>query len=444
MLSFLSGFFIFNLLYHIFTTITVYGREFFSSSFPSLLRESIRCLFIFIIFLLNYKQRKSYRNRRKRSRITFGIVLIFATSISYFFKERWFQDIFIGIKYWFRRMFILLSATSIGYFYRNIFSNKKFLSNIKRGLILTIIIWLLRQGAKLITPTFFERIGYGPLDDFHFWSNPPLYYLTGYEGTLRRQGIFAGPNNYGYFLVAFFPLILLFFGEKIKNLKQISLFQWINIGIICLWIIAMIMTLSRAVILWGILVLIILNRKTIKTNKKRLLWWWISLAIIITILSILKRESTLWHLTSKLWAIPHIINEPLGYGLGSSGPAVHHNGTLLPENYFFQIMLDTGTTGFILRTIAMFQLIGIHYYIKKSLQQKKTTETEQTQYLMLNRIQIGFLSLLLIGLFLHVFEDSMVNYLFFIIYGIFLGTLSHLIQENIRFFFPNKTTLLKK
>ncbi|MDR3168258.1 MAG: hypothetical protein LBU27_00390 [Candidatus Peribacteria bacterium] len=49
------------------------------------------------------------------------------------------------------------------------------------------------------------------------------------------------------------------------------------------------------------------------------------------------------HLTSKLGAIPQIINQPLGYGLGSSGPAIHHNGTMLPENYYFEILLDTGT-----------------------------------------------------------------------------------------------------
>lgn len=61
---------------------------------------------------------------------------------------------------------------------------------------------------------------------------------------------------------------------------------------------------------------------------------------------------------------------------------------MLPENYFFQIMLDTGTIGFILRAIAMFQLIGMHYYIKKSLQKKNLSTELQTQYLILNRIQI--------------------------------------------------------
>jgi multidrug transporter EmrE-like cation transporter len=128
MLSFLSGFLVFNLLYHIFTTLTIYGWELFSTTIPSLLRESIRCLFILLLFLFNSKQRNAYRKRRKRSRITFVILLVFSVLISYFFAEKNISALFIGIKYGFWRMFILLSATSIGFFYHKKFTNLKLLS----------------------------------------------------------------------------------------------------------------------------------------------------------------------------------------------------------------------------------------------------------------------------------------------------------------------------
>ena len=39
-------------------------------------------------------------------------------------------------------------------------------------------------------------------------------------------------------------------------------------------------------------------------------------------------------------------------------------------------------------------------------------------------LQKGFLAFLVMGLFLHVFEDSMVNYLFFSLYGMSLGWLT--------------------
>jgi hypothetical protein len=42
------------------------------------------------------------------------------------------------------------------------------------------------------------------------------------------------------------------------------------------------------------------------------------------------------------------------------------------------------------------------------------------------------------GLVLHVFEDSMVNYLFFIVYGVLLGTLSHHVSQKVNFSLPMK------
>jgi uncharacterized metal-binding protein len=63
---------------------------------------------------------------------------------------------------------------------------------------------------------------------------------------------------------------------------------------------------------------------------------------------------------------------------------------------------------------------------------------EQAHYLAFQKLQLWCLALLVIGVVLHVFEDSMVNYLFFVIYGIVLGMLSHLISQKVNFFFPTK------
>jgi hypothetical protein len=162
---------------------------------------------------------------------------------------------------------------------------------------------------------------------------------------------------------------------------------------------------------------------------------------IIALLSVLKRESTLWHITQKLGAIPLIIDNPLWFGLGSSWPAIHHNGYFLPENYFFQIMLDIGTLGFLLRALIIFQILGIHHSIQKSVHTKKYSPSEQQQYLLLKKFQIWLMGLFIIGLFLHVFEDSMINYLFFIPYGILLGSMSKKLTTKSSFFLPTPKTL---
>ncbi|MDR0606908.1 MAG: hypothetical protein LBG52_00820 [Candidatus Peribacteria bacterium] len=186
--------------------------ELWSASIPALLREGLRCLFVAVLFLVNIKQWKAYRNIWKRSWISLGAILLFSVLVSYVMQDKGWNDVLIGIKYGFWRLVILLSASGIGFFYRENFTGEKWAqrrSRLLRGLYITVIAGFFRQALKLVRPEFFSRIGYElHLDDRQFDQKPPLYYLTGWEGTLRRQGLFSGPNNYGYFLVAFFPLIL--------------------------------------------------------------------------------------------------------------------------------------------------------------------------------------------------------------------------------------------
>jgi hypothetical protein len=65
--------------------------------------------------------------------------------------------------------------------------------------------------------------------------------------------------------------MLLFFGEQIRKIKSLSPAQWINIALLSLWIWAMLMTLSRAVILGGLCVLLIIHRSWLKQQKKLML-----------------------------------------------------------------------------------------------------------------------------------------------------------------------------
>ena len=136
--------------------------------------------------------------------------------------------------------------------------------------------------------------------------------------------------------------------------------------------------------------------------------------------SVLKRESSLAHLAAKWGGVMQVIEHPLGYGLGSSGPAVHHSGNLLPENYYLQLMLDLGTVGFLLWCGVMF-LLGLK---QKKLQQSFTEARDDEVRKFFLALHMGFVAFLVMGLFLHVFEDSMVNYLFFVLYGMSLGWLS--------------------
>lgn len=256
--------------------------------------------------------------------------------------------------------------------------------------------------AKYMWPDFFFNIGYGPIGDFIFGQEPPIYYRTGPWWEPRLQGLFAWPNNYGYFLAAFFPLLVYTYKQQVqKNAKLLR-----TIGIL-LAIVSIILTLSRSAWIGTIIGVVLMYATRFKQHKK--VFWWVIIISIAGILwlSILKWWSTQEHIVQKLSSIQYVIDKPLWYWLGSSWPAIHHEGTILPENYYMQIAIDTGTLWLILLLLTLITLI---HNVKVH---EKDNETKP--------LMIWFFTLLVMGLFLHVFEDSMVNYIFFITRGLCIG-----------------------
>ena len=437
MIKFVKAFLIFVVLYHLFVTIIWYGvLGWIYPQLPALGRDAIWLLFFGIIVIANFKTITTYLKTRKRPWITFITLLIFGTAIS-LYKGKNFYDIFVGIKYGLLYLFIFLSATFIWYIQNKKNSNIQHSTFniqhfIKYLLTTTLIIGFLRQWLKFLRPDFFLTIGYWPLNDFKFWVKPPIYYLTGYQGTARRQGLFSWPNNYGYFLIAFLPVIILLFKNKFQTIKSFFTANktiLCNTAIIVLRIVAILLTLSRTAFIWWIVSLALVNIQRIRNHKKLSRGIFAILMAWIVGVSILKWASTINHITAKFGSITYIIQQPSGYGLGTSWPAVLHNGTILPENYYFQLMLDIWTLGFLLRALIIIQITRI---TKKIQQSYKDLSTEDKKiYLLQQWLNIWRVSLLIMGIFLHVFEDSMVNYLFFITRWLLSGYLSTYIDKKL-------------
>ena len=407
-----------NVLYQVISTFVVYWLQLCPSSFPALFREVLWLLFLFIVLILWYKNFKLYWKQRKKVRIAF-IILIIVSVLFSIFRDVSRSNMFIGIKYWFWWTFILISASFFGYAISEKRQKSKLLQNLPRVLVRIVILWFLWQWAKLLWPDFFYSLWYWWLDDYSFWDNPPIYYLTWYKWTLRWQWFFSWPNNYGYFLVAFLPFVWRFFTNKIKK-KEDTVLSVLALVVRMAWMVA---TLSRAVLVWMVVVFVALYWKELKSKKRWLLRWGIWLLVALAVLSVLKRESTVGHITSKLSTIPEVISQPLWHGLWSSGPAIHYEWKYLPENYFLQIMLDIGTVWFLVWTFVLMCLLLVQCKVIW-LSKWKLTSEEEYQLQILYKLQIWFFALFIMWLFLHVFEDSMVNYLFFTIYGIVLGSLS--------------------
>ena len=436
--KFIAWFFVLIAVYHIIVTVLWYWIMWWESQILiSIWRDLIWLLFIVAMFLGNISHIKDYLKKWKNVWIWFIGLLLFSIWVS---ALNWqsIANMMIGIKYWFFYLFIFLSASFVWYIWLKKIKTQH-INWFQYFLMWIVVFGFLWQIMKVIRPEIFMNIGYGKFDDFYFGSNPPIYYLTGFEWTTRWQWLFSWPNNYGYFLVAFLPLILLWRSkwvksigwlfEKIKNIFLMPT-QSSSILFVVLRILAIAMTLSRAAVIGAILVFVLLAKDWIKKNKKTsIALFWIMILWVVW-LSVIKSESTIWHIQAKLWYIWEIIDNPLWHGLGSSGPAVHHEWTMLPENYFMQIMLDIGTVGFIIWTIVLFQMLLIFKNISLNINNNKLDTSDQIAFLQWKRLYLWRTILLVIGLFLHVFEDSMVNYLFFVSFGLLSGYMSSLYKNN--------------
>jgi hypothetical protein len=175
-----------------------------------------------------------------------------------------------------------------------------------------------------------------------------------------------------------------------------------------------------------------MNIQRIKKNKKIAIGIGVALIAGLIWLSILKWASTLWHIKAKFGSIAYVIQQPSWYGLGTSGPAIHHNWTILPENYYIQLMLDIGTIGFIIRAILVLQITRIEKKIQEWIKKIKNNPQHEIVYLIRKWLTIWRVCLLIMWLFLHSFEDSMINYLFFVSRGILSGYLSTKIKKEPR------------
>lgn len=438
-------FFVLIALYHIIVTILWYWVLWWNSqAIISISRDALWIGFFLFIFFMNIKQVKKYLKKRKNVRIWFIVLIVFSLLTSFLnWKTLW--DMMIWIKYWLYYIVIFLTASFV-WFTSLKKINIKTISWFQWFLIFIVVFGFLRQIMKIIRPEIFMNLWYGNFDDFYFGANPPIYYLTSFEWTTRRQWIFAGPNNYWYFLVAFLPLILLWWWKWLDKIKDVAKnFLWnLDVLFALLRVLAIAMTLSRSAIIGMVLIVWLLSKELIKKNKKIAIWVFLVFILWIGWLSILKKELTINHINAKVNYVGEIINNPLWNGLGTSWPAVHHNGTMLPENYFMQLMLDVWTVWFIFWSIVIFQILLIFKWIQNSELKNQNSEIQNIKkpeewitndqltlvYLHWKRMYIWRSVLLVLWLFLHVFEDSMVNYLFFVCFGLLSWYLSNFCKAN--------------
>lgn len=399
---FLQGFLYFILWYHVIHTLVVYGQKWLSLGVFSSSKEFI---FLWLVCLACWQLRHKIGILWMKFR---QYIVVMIAIISLFLLVSWLHNIPLdSILVWFKYdlwwIIILLWSMLIGIalFEKNehhIFFDYRRISRLIWYILIAGILW---QWAKIYFPDFFTWRWYGPIGDYSLWNNPPIWYRTGPWGWMRFSGIFSGPNNLAYLLIWFFPLVLYSYLQKNYN-------RFLVLSML----LAIFATMSRAAIAVALLQTIVL------LYLYRPLWRkYLSLSILIMIawsfwLLLWKWGSTQEHLLRFLEWLQVVLQYPRWLWLWVAGPSIHYHGIYLPENQYLQRAID----GWILWCIAIFFWIYIiHLPLLRNIILKVTCPQD---YTMVRLLSMGFFGILIIGLFLHSLEDSMVNYVFFSIYWI--------------------------
>jgi len=289
---------------------------------------------------------------------------------------------------------------------------------------------------------FFVRLGYSDLHSL-YRPNAPLaaFQQIGGSGIRRMQSVMSGPNQLGLWLLL--PLSVLLTRKKVVScrLSVVSMFI----------VIALLLSLSRsAVLAAGVIVTILLWNVL---NKKMFISAMLSVlaaasvgGIVLYQFSpdlIVRAASSRGHISRPLEAIGMIMRQPLGYGLGTAGPAsnrvsdtcVHlEDGAdaswasdrpelcvfvgdtqvqpeapcscpFLPENWYLQIGIEMGVLGLLLYVVTIGVLIR-RLFVTSFIRINEVTNNQ----LFTQSITLALLGVSIAALFLHAWEDAAIAY----------------------------------
>lgn len=371
-------------------------------------------IFIYFLIIINILKNKTKLN--KKLLIFFSILLIFSIIIS-LINFTSIKTIILWIKYdiWF--LFPILFFAHLNLKEKDL----KKIYNLLLFLIKTILIFsLLFAIVRFLWPNMLYLLWYWPLWDWAPNVHPPKLFQTWLNWVNRFFGIFSGPNHMAFYLIAFWPVLFL----SIIN-KKSHFIRWI------LYLILLFGSLSRSWIIalfaeiFLLSIYIFAYQKSFRKIIINLFIFWFVWVLILSIYLrtswkynevILRWSSTAWHIKKSFTTIEKIAQKPMWYWLWTAGPSAHYlENMIIPESWILQIFYEIWFLWWIIWFWFTFYYI---YQVYKS----KTKNYDEINKINILKIwlSIWFIWLLIQGLFLHSFEDSMISLPFFIIIWLLL------------------------
>ena len=396
-----------------------------------------------------------FKNIKRKFIVQYICIFLITTFIfvllALLIQHVWLKALVLSIKYdliWFF-IFAIWVCLALLFFTEE---DKELLNLYNKLIIRSLRLWLFWRALWLLDmlPSLLKYVWFDPNSfEWTVWANPPAAYYTKiksfFQGSyIRNTYLFERPTSFGFWLVAFFPVFVLWFLKK-KNRKD-QLFP-----IIFFWLLIF-STRSRAwICIWALEVIIlffILFRKRVKKYLIPLcilfivwLWWLAYLWRWIMV----REHSNTWHIVlMKAWWDIAKQNLALWRWWWYSWPASHqlcYNNIdnyrcdiiketndeneittygFNPENQYLQILMEYGIV-WIICWLALCILI-LWYTAKAIYMYRKRTKSpyQELLYYSLLWFWIWFIWLCAEWLVLHSLMDRMVIYPFFILYWITL------------------------
>ena len=442
-------------------------------------------LLIFVITLIRYvltnlKWRiNAVKNKENTDKITWNLllkniqskfviqfILIFIITTIVFLllaiciQNVWIKAFILSVKYdllWFFIFWIWICLALLFFTEKE----KNLLQLYNNLIIRSLRLWLCWWFVIRLMPSALKLFGYNPqIYEWTVWENPPAAYYTKivpfYEGSyVRNSFLFERPISFGFRLIAFFPVFVLWFLRNKKRKDQIF-------PTIIFWLLIF-STWSRAWIAIRTLETIILFFIVYRKYVKKYFVWLIILAIIwlcwIAYLSrgiMIREHSNTGHLElMKSWRNIAKKNLILWRWAGYSGPASHQlcytdepvdiysdiNSIQMddqrcelirkeniknqistywfnPESQYLQILMEYWTIWIIFRLWLC--MIILRYTVKMIYVYHKKTKSpyQELLYYTLMWFWIWFVWLCAEWLVLHSLVDRMIIYPFFLLYWV--------------------------
>ena len=325
-----------------------------------------------------------------------------------FINWLWIKSLFYGWRYDFIFFVAFLIYKHWAQFLKESWKNLIKLFFISASI--SLLIWVtVKFSLKEEFLLLFWYIDYSGNWIYNWWV--PIYHWLENSWTRRFQWILDWPNMMWFFLILYSGIFVFLQ----KNKKEFYVFLVLAFLAVLLYI-----TFSRSAILWvlaWVWILFLVNLKTIfqKHKKVFLTITAISSVFIILILSIflnpiknivLRESSTEWHFSRMIIWIERFIQKPFWAWLAESWPAFRNiypdKQTLefeqyyIPESWFIQVLVE-GWIIYFLLFLTILWIIWAKLY-KKSI-----------------FMFVSFFAILVMNVFLHIFEATYLSILLFIL-----------------------------